>query len=106
MTRRAHALSPLLALALAATMGASPGLAAPTAESQPQPVAAAALDAEALWRKGRDAADHGALDEAVGLYRQSLAVDPHGRAAMVDLATALTDLGRFDDARSTYERAV
>jgi tetratricopeptide (TPR) repeat protein len=107
MTIRAHALSPLLAFALAATLGAAPAMATPAAVAEAKPpVTAVALDAEALWKQGRDAADHGALDEAVGFYRQSLAVDPQGRAAMVDLATALTDLGRFDDAQRTYERAV
>jgi Flp pilus assembly protein TadD len=66
----------------------------------------APIDAETLWRKGRDAADKGSLTEAVGFYKQSLAVDPQGRDAMVDLATALTDLERWDDARQAYERAI
>jgi tetratricopeptide (TPR) repeat protein len=64
------------------------------------------VDAETLWRQGREAAEAGSLDQAVGLYRQSLAVDPHGKAAMVDLATTLSDMGRWDDARATYEKAV
>jgi tetratricopeptide (TPR) repeat protein len=82
----------LCALGLVAALGAAP--------------AWASTDAETLWKQGHDAAAKGSLTEAVGFYKQSLAVDPHGHEAMVDLASALTDMERWDDARMAYERAI
>ena len=108
MIGRVRPLVPMLgALGLLAGLGAAPAPAlAETRMAEAGPHAGAMVDAETLWKQGREAAESGSLDRAVGLFRQSLAVDPHGKAAMVDLATALTDLGRWDDARQTYERAV
>lgn len=103
MARLARPLVPFLcALGLLAGMGAAPVWAA----TQVADLHGAPIDAETLWRQGRAAADKGSLAEAVGYFKQSLAVDPHGHEAMVDLASALTDLERWDDARKAYERAI
>jgi tetratricopeptide (TPR) repeat protein len=93
----------MCALAVVAGPGAMPAQAeAAVAEAS----ARRGVDAETLWQLGREAAEAGSLDQAVGYYRQSLAIDPHGKAAMVDLATTLSDMERWEDARATYEKAV
>jgi superkiller protein 3 len=107
MIGRVSSFVPLVcALGLWAGLSAMPAVAATEATMADATPAGMALDAETLWKQGLEAAQAGALDKAVGLFKQSLDVDPHGRAVMVDLATTLTDLERWDDARRTYERAV
>lgn len=59
--------------------------------------------AEALWQQGRQAAAHGSLAEAVHYYRLSLARDPQRVTTLADLAGALTDLERWDEARTAFE---
>lgn len=63
-------------------------------------------DGESLLRLGRKAAEDGALDQAVALYRKSLAIAPHNAGALVDLGIALADLERWEDARTAFENAL
>jgi tetratricopeptide (TPR) repeat protein len=57
-----------------------------------------------LLRRAQYFADRGAPRQAVALYDQVLAAHPHDRGAWLWSAVALSDLGRFDEARVRLNR--
>ena len=82
------------------------GLLGVSAQAEPARVAHAHVQpsAESLWQLGRKAAAHGSLDEAVRYYQLSLVKDPQRVSTLADLAGALADLERWDEAREAFER--
>jgi tetratricopeptide (TPR) repeat protein len=63
-------------------------------------------DADVLLAEGREAVEHGKLEQGIAFFRRSLALDPRSRAALVDLGCALADLERWDEARRAFESAL
>ena len=59
-----------------------------------------------LFARARTALRHGALDEAVRLWRGAIAMDPDNVAAMERLATALRGLGRIAEAEAVLRTAI
>lgn len=62
--------------------------------------------AVALQRQAEVEKKTGALNEAVGLYREYLVEDPQSGVALNNLARALEDLGQSKAAAETYEKAI
>ena len=68
------------------------------------PDANARQEAEDLYYSALDLMAEGNLLQAVGVYKESLQVDPTFTEAMHGLARALQDLGRFDEAIDVAKR--
>jgi tetratricopeptide (TPR) repeat protein len=82
-----------------------PATASKTAPAAPVSKAAHAK-ADALAAQAEDARKAGRLDEAVGLYRQALAINPGWIEGQWSLGTALYELDRFDEARESFRRVL
>jgi tetratricopeptide (TPR) repeat protein len=95
------------ALASPGAAAAAPGLPAPAGQAAAaQPAPAGPVDATALASRARRLTTTGQLDEAVALFKQSLAVDPELFEAHLGLGIALDLQGRYAEAREHLRRAL
>jgi tetratricopeptide (TPR) repeat protein len=64
------------------------------------------VSATELLAKANSHAEHGDVTAAIEIYKQLLEVDPANAAALNNMGSALTDLGRFIEAEQYYRRAL
>jgi tetratricopeptide (TPR) repeat protein len=98
-----------LAAALFLSAGGAMGQAQapPPAAKAPAPAKAPkAASFESLSDKAKAAREAGRVDEAIGLYRQALKLEPEWWPGRFSLGTLLFDDNRFEEARSEFRRLV
>lgn len=83
-----------------------PGAAAPAADPGPRNSAELPDNTGRLATAGAAAFAAGRWDEAVGHYRNLLALEPRNPLALANLGQSLYRLGRFDEAATALERAI
>src|SRR4029077_5570454 len=61
---------------------------------------------EEIFEQAVEAFGEDKLDEAVGLYRKALEIDPRYQDVLHGLGMALFNLGRYDEAGATAKRLI